>query len=203
MTDLCCLIILAVPFYVLWRQRKAREQMNSNLRMVADQLGMGFNPDHGFEGTLMSGEIGQFRHRCRLHYDKKRGHKGRYHIYLVTTVSFLKPSNLGLEITPQGFLAEGLRLGGAPNQDIQIGHSDFDSNFRVKGFNEDKVRVFLDVERIQSILSLKEMLPWYNTLSINDEGVSLRMSGLIDDPNMVAGAIFQLADLASAIEKLT
>ena len=40
-------------------------------------------------------------------------------------------------------------------------------------------------------------------MSINDEGVSLRMSGLIDDPNTVAGAIFQLADLATAIEKLS
>jgi len=203
LTDLCCLIILAIPFYVLWRQRKIREQMNSNLRLVADQLKMGFNPDHGFEGTLMSGEIGQFRHRCRLHYEKRRGLKGRYHIYLVTIVSFLKPSNLGLEITPQGFLAEGLKLSNAPNQDIQTGHPDFDSNFRVKGFDEDKVRAFLDSERMQSILALKEMVPWYNTMSINDEGVSLRMSGLIDDPGMVTGAIFQLSDLASEIEKMT
>ena len=203
MTDLCCLIILALPFFIIWRQRKAREQMNSNLRMVADQLKMGFNPDHGFEGTLMRGEIGQFRHRCRLHYLKRRGAKGRYHIYLVTTVSFLKPRSLGLEVTPQGFLAEGITFGGAPTQDIQTGHSDFDSNFRVKGFDEGKVRDFLDAERMESILSLKERLPWYNTMSINDEGVSLRMSGLIDDPNTVAGAIFQLADLATAIEKLS
>jgi len=203
LSDLCCLIILALPFFILWRQRKAREQMNSNMRMVADQLKMGFNPDHGFEGTLMSGEIGQFSHRCKLQYVKRRGAKGRYHLYLVTTVSFLKPKSLGLELTPQGFLAEGIRFGGPPNQDIQTGHSDFDSNFRVKGFDEDKVRAFLDLERMESILSLKELIPWYNTLSINDEGVSLRMSGLIDDPNMVAGAIFQLADLASAIEKLS
>ncbi|MBI87912.1 MAG: hypothetical protein CMB67_02635 [Euryarchaeota archaeon] len=204
MVDLCCLIFLAIPLFFYWIQKRTISKMNDNHRHLAEQLKMGFNPDHGFDGTLMSGEIGEFKHRCRAYFQRTRstGRKGRnYH--LVITVSFLKPLSLGLEIKPQGFLYEGISFSAARQKDIQVGQSVFDSNFRISGFDDDKVRQFLDQGRMESIISLKETMAWYNSMLINDEGITTHLSGLIDDPNHIGGVMFQLADLASKIEKLS
>ncbi len=203
MVDLCCLILLAIPLFFYWIQKRNTAKMNVNYQQLANQLKMGFNPEHGFEGTLMSGEIGEFKHRCRAYFQRTRSASRKTRdFHLVITVSFLKPLTLGLEIKPQGFLYEGLTFGSPRGKDIKIGHPEFDSNFRISGFEDDKVRQFLDQDRMQAMMLLKETMPWYNSIVINDEGISTGLPGLVDDPNYIGSVMFQLVALASKIEKL-
>ena len=203
MVDVCCLLPIGLFFFILLMQRRYRAKVNTNFEIIAGQLGMGFNPGHGFNGTVMSGEAGRFRHRCKLYFERRRSGRKRRSATLVARVGFLKPRSIGLEITPQGFLAEGITIGSPSRQDIQIGHQEFDSGFRIRGFDEFRVKEFLDPERIRAILAFKKSTHWFNRMTIDDEGVTVRLPSTNgENPDYMKDMISQMLELASRIEKL-
>ena len=133
---LCTLGLFGGFFYLVFgRMKRFRKEHNAALRSLATHYGFGFNEQHGWNGTAMSGMIGNYR--CRIWFEtvRRRSRRNRSQTYMHATITLNNPRQLGLEISPQGFLSEGIRLPDSMtgNQDIAIGHPEFDGKYRIKG----------------------------------------------------------------------
>lgn len=112
------------------------------------------------------------------------------------------PSQLGLHITPQGLLTEGLRLPDSftGNQDIIIGDQAFDEKYRIKGFDEDAVRAYLTPKRIHAVLQVQQSLGPLQHVSLTDQQVSVRFPGLITNMQLISDTAKLLVWLAEQLE---
>ena len=112
------------------------------------------------------------------------------------------PLNLGLAITPQGFLTEGLRLPDSVtgNQDLIVGHDAFDATYRIKGFNAADVRTYLTPHRINAIMQTQSALGPLQRLSITDQEVAVRFPGVMKELQMVANSTTALGWLLEQLE---
>ena len=147
--DLLCMIGLFGTLFLLILRHIKRGRMNINfsLQNLAIHHGFQINPNHGWNGTVMSGMIAGYR--CTIWFETVR-RSNRSKIYMHSTITLNLPKQLGLSITPQGFLTEGLRLPDSitGDQDIIIGNQMFDSMYRIKGFDENAIRAFLTPHRV-------------------------------------------------------
>ena len=118
--------------------KNARSEYNLALQSLATSFGFGFNPNHAFQGTVMSGTL--VSHRCDISFEtvRRRSRNNRSSTYMHVTIALNVPTQLGLSMTRQGFLSEGFRLPDSitGNQDIIIGEETFDETYRVKGIDE-------------------------------------------------------------------
>ena len=200
---LCTLSLFGGFFYLVFgRMKRFRKEHNAALRSLATHYGFGFNEQHGWNGTAMSGMIGNYR--CRIWFEtvRRRSRRNRSQTYMHATITLNNPRQLGLEISPQGFLSEGIRLPDSMtgNQDITIGHPEFDGKYRIKGYDENAVRAFLTPEKVQAILQLQNGLGPLQRLSITDQEVAVRFPGLMADMQMVGNSTSSLAWLAQQID---
>jgi len=202
--DLLCAAGLFGGLFFIFSQRFKRFRANHNLALqaLANHHGFGFNPNHGWNATVMNGMIG--KHRCDISFEtvRRRSRRNRSSTYLHVTVSLNEPSQLGLRITPQGILTEGFRLPDSftGNQDILIGDQVFDEKYRIKGFDENAVRAHLTPKRIHAILQVQQSLGPLQHLSLNDQQVSVRFPGLISDMQIISNTAKLLVWLAEQLE---
>tara|TARA_B100002051_G_C16411056_1_gene474665 strand:- start:83 stop:451 length:369 start_codon:yes stop_codon:yes gene_type:complete len=119
-----------------------------------------------------------------------------------STITLNSPKQLGLLITPQGFLTEGFRLPDSitGDQDILIGNQMFDSMYRIKGFDENAIRAFLTPQKMQAIIHYQQSLGPLQHLTINDQQVSVRFPGLMSDMQIVSTATTSLVWLAEQLD---
>ena len=202
--DLLCMVGFFATVVLIFSRRAKRFQTNHNLALeaLARHHGFGFNPNHGWNATVMNGTIG--KHRCDVSFEtvRRRSRRNRSSTYLHVTVSLNGPSQLGLHITPQGFLSEGLRLPDSltGNQDIVIGEQAFDEKYRIKGFDENAVRAHLTPKRVHAVLQAQASLGPLQRLSLTDQQVSVRFPGLISDMQIISNTAKLLVWLAEQFE---
>ena len=202
--DLLCATGLFGGLFFIFSRRFKRFRANHNLALeaLAKHHGFGFNPHHGWNATVMNGMIG--KHRCDIAFEtvRRRSRRNRSSTYLHITVSLNKPSQLGLQVTPQGFLTEGLRLPDTltGNQDIMIGAQAFDEKYRIKGFDENAVRAYLTPKRVHAVLQVQQSLGPLQHLSLNDQQVSVRFPGLISDMQIISNTAKLLVWLAEQLD---
>tara|TARA_Y100000589_G_scaffold286845_1_gene287212 strand:- start:3461 stop:3958 length:498 start_codon:yes stop_codon:yes gene_type:complete len=161
--------------------------------------GFQINPNHGWNGTVMGGMIGNYR--CTIWFETLR-RRNRSKTYMHSTITLNTAKQLGLLIAPQGFLTEGLRLPDSitGDQDIIIGNQMFDSMYRIKGFDEHAIRIYLTPKRVQAILHFQQSLGPLQHLTINDQQISVRFPGLMSDMQIVSNATTSLVWLAEQLE---
>tara|TARA_A100000164_G_scaffold378372_1_gene419795 strand:- start:2788 stop:3336 length:549 start_codon:yes stop_codon:yes gene_type:complete len=176
--------------------------VNLGLQNLATHHGFQINPNHGWNGTVMSGMVGGYR--CTIWFEtvRRRSRRNRSKIYMHSTITLNVQKQLGLLITPQGFLTEGFRLPDSitGDQDIIIGNQMFDSIYRIKGFDENAIRTFLNPHRVQAILHIQQSLGPLQHLTINDQQISVRFPGLISDMRVVSNATTSIAWLAEQLD---
>ena len=148
---LCTLGFFGGIVYLAFRRMgRFRTNYNDMLQSVAEHFGFGFNPNHAWNGTVMSGTLNGYR--CRIWFETVRrlSRRNRSATYLHATITLNAPQQLGLAISPQGVLYEGFQLPDrlTGNQDIVVGQEAFDSMYRVKGFDEAAVRAHLTSPRV-------------------------------------------------------
>ena len=202
--DLLCTIgLFGTLFLIIFRHiKRVRTNLNVGLNNLAIHHGFQINPNHGWNGTVMAGMIGSYR--CTIWFEtvRKRSRRNRSKIYMHSTITLNSPNQLGLLITPQGFLTEGFRLPDSltGDQDIIIGNQMFDSMYRIKGFDENAIRIFLNPQRLHAILHIQQSLGPLQHLTINDQQVSVRFPGLISDMSVVSNATMLIAWLAEQLD---
>ena len=200
---LCSLGLFGTVFLIISRHlKRVRSNINLGLQNFAIHHGFQINPNHGWNGTVMSGMIGKYR--CTIWFEtvRRRSRRNRSKIYMHSTITLNVPNQLGLLITPQGFLTEGFRLPDSitGDQDIIIGNQMFDSMYRIKGFDENAIRNYLTPQRVNAILHIQQNLGSLQHLTINDQQVSVRFPGLISNMSIVSSAIISLAWLAEQLD---
>ncbi len=202
--DLLCTVGLfgTLVLIILRHFKSVRNNLNLSLQSLAMHYGFQINPNHGWNGTVMGGMIGRYRCTIWFETERRRSRRNRSRTYMHSTITLNTPKQLGLLITPQGFLTEGFRLPDliTGNQDIIIGNQMFDSMYRIKGFNEDAIRQFLTPIKMQAILSVQNSLGPLQHLTINDQQVSIRFPGLMSDMNLVSNATNSLVWLAEQLD---
>ncbi len=202
--DLLCTVgLFGTLFLVILRHLKGvRTNFNLSLQNLAMHHGFQMNPNHGWNGTVMMGMIG--RYRCTIWFEtvRRRSRRNRSKTYMHSTITLNSPKQLGLLITPQGFLTEGFRLPDSitGDQDILIGNQMFDSMYRIKGFDENAIRAFLTPQKMQAILHYQQSLGPLQHLTINDHQVSVRFPGLMSDMQIVSTATTSLVWLAEQLD---
>ena len=202
--DLLCTVgLFGTLFLVIFRHiKRVRTNLNLSLQNLANHHGFQINPNHGWNGTVMSGMVDNYR--CNIWFEIVRRSTGRNRskVYMHSTITLNSPNQLGLLITPQGFLTEGFRLPDSitGNQDINIGNQIFDSMYRIKGFDENAIRAYLTPHRVNAILQIQQSLGTLQHLTINDQQVSVRFPGLISDMSIVSSATISLAWLAKQLD---
>jgi len=199
--DLLCMIgLFGTLFLLIFRHiKRGRMNINISLQNLAIHHGFQINPNHGWNGTVMAGMIAGYR--CTIWFETVR-RSNRSKIYMHSTITLNLPKQLGLLITPQGFLTEGFRLPDSitGDQDIIIGNQMFDSMYRIKGFDENAIRAFLTPHRVQAILHTQQSLGPLQHLTINDQQVSVRFPGLMSDMRVVSNATTSIAWLAEQLD---
>ena len=200
---LCSVGLFGTVFLIISRHlKRVRSNINLGLQNFANHHGFQINPNHGWNGTVISGMIGTSR--CTVWFEtvRRRSRRNRSKIYMHSTITLNVPNQLGLLITPQGFLTEGFRLPDSitGDQDIIIGNQMFDSTYRIKGFDENAVRIYLTPHRVQSILHVQQSLGPLQHLTINDQQISVRFPGIISDMRIVSNATTSIAWLAEQLD---
>ena len=200
---LCTLGFFGGIVYLAFRRMgRFRTNYNTMLQSVAEHFGFGFNPNHAWNGTVMSGMLNGYR--CRIWFEtvRRRSRRNRSSTYLHATITLNTPQQLGLAISPQGMLYEGLRLpdGLTGNQDIVVGQDEFDSTYRIKGFDETAVRAFLTPPRVLAVLQTQQSLGPLERLSITDTEVSVRFPGVMSDMQAVSNSTSAVVWLAGQLE---
>ena len=76
----------------------------------------------------------------------------------------------------------------------------FDSMSRIKGFDENAVRIYLTPHRVQSILHVQQSLGPLQHLTINDQQISVRFPGILSDMRIVSNATTSIAWLAEQLD---
>ena len=204
LADLLCMVGFFVTVFLIFSSRFKRFRANHYLALeaLAKHHGFGFNPNHAWNATVMNGMIG--KHRCDVSFEtvRRRSRRNRSSTYLHVTVSLNVPSQLGLHITPQGFLTEGLRLPDSftGNQDIIIGDQAFDEKYRIKGFDENAVRAHLTPKRVHAVLQVQQSLGPLQHVSLTDQQVSVRFPGLITNMQLISDTAKLLVWLAEQFE---
>ncbi len=202
--DLLCTVgLFGTLFLIIFRHiKRVRMNVNLGLQNLATHHGFQINPNHGWNGTVMSGMVGIYR--CTIWFEtvRRRSRRNRSKIYMHSTITLNVQKQLGLLITPQGFLTEGFRLPDSitGDQDIIIGNQMFDSIYRIKGFDENAIRTFLNPHRVQAILHIQQSLGPLQHLTINDQQISVRFPGLISDMRVVSNATTSIAWLAEQLD---
>ena len=202
--DLLCTVgLFGTLFLIILRHFKGvRTNLNVALQNLAMHHGFQINPNHGWNGTVMGGMIGNYR--CTIWFEtvRRRSRRNRSKTYMHSTITLNAPKQLGLLITPQGFLTEGFRLPDSitGDQDIIIGNQMFDSMYRIKGFDEHAIRIYLTPKRVQAILHFQHSLGPLQHLTINDQQISVRFPGLMSDMQIVSNATTSLVWLAEQLE---
>ena len=202
--DLLCTVgLFGTLFLIIFRHiKRVRMNVNLGLQNLATHHGFQINPNHGWNGTVMSGTVGIYR--CTIWFEtvRRRSRRNRSKIYMHSTITLNVQKQLGLLITPQGFLTEGFRLPDSitGDQDIIIGNQMFDSIYRIKGFDENAIRTFLTPHRVQAILHIQQSLGPLQHLTINDQQISVRFPGLISDMRVVSNATTSIAWLAEQLD---
>ncbi len=202
--DLLCTVgLFGTLFLIILRHFKGvRTNLNVALQNLAMHHGFQINPNHGWNGTVMGGMIGNYR--CTIWFEtvRRRSRRNRSKTYMHSTITLNAPKQLGLLITPQGFLTEGFRLPDSitGDQDIIIGNQMFDSMYRIKGFDEHAIRIYLTPKRVQAILHFQQTLGPLQHLTINDQQISVRFPGLMSDMQIVSNATTSLVWLAEQLE---
>ena len=106
LADLLCMLMFfgLVVYFGLVRTRRFRSNYNTMLLGFAQQFGFEFNPNHAWNGMVMSGMLGPYR--CNVWFEtvRRRSRRNRSSTYMHVAVVRRTPLNLGLSITPQGFL---------------------------------------------------------------------------------------------------
>ncbi|MEC8707654.1 MAG: hypothetical protein VXX90_01865 [Candidatus Thermoplasmatota archaeon] len=200
---LCTLGFFGGIVYLAFRRMgRFRTNYNAMLQSVAEHFGFGFNPNHAWNGTVMSGTLNGYR--CRIWFEtvRRRSRRNRSATYLHATITLNAPQQLGLAISPQGVLYEGFQLPDrlTGNQDIVVGQEAFDSMYRVKGFDEAAVRAHLTPPRVLAILQTQQSLGTLERLLITDTEVSVRFPGVMSDMQAVSNSTSALVWLAGQLE---
>jgi hypothetical protein len=200
---LCTLGFFGGIVYLAFRRMgRFRTNYNTMLQSVAEHFGFGFNPNHAWDGTVMSGMLNGYR--CRIWFEtvRRRSRRNRSSTYLHATITLNTPQQLGLAISPQGALYEGFHLPDSltGNQDIVVGQPDFDSTYRIKGFDEAAVRAHLTPPRVLAILQTQQSLGALERLLITDTEVSVRFPGVMSDMQAVSNTTAALVWLAGQLE---
>ena len=200
---LCMLSLFGVVFFFITRKMKnARSGYNLALQSLATSFGFSFNPNHAFQGIVMSGTLAS--HRCDISFEtvRRRSRNNRSSTYMHVTIALNVPTQLGLSMTRQGFLSEGFRLPDSitGNQDIIIGEETFDETYRVKGIDENDVRAYFTPQRIMAILQIQNSLGPLQNLTLTDQQVSVRFPNVMSDMNMISETANALVWLAQQLE---
>jgi len=195
----CCLLFLGMPFLLGLRSllgiRRHRLQINAGYEQMADQLGFSYNPDHNWDGNVITGTIDGYQ--CSVSFERKRSRDGgrgtssggSKNVYYTTkwTVRLRDPMTLGLEITPHAW---GDGIFRRREQDIETGNDQFDKAFRVKGTDEAGIREFLTLSRMQAMLLFKlsresqRVRSSWQIPMITDQEVIVRLGDLTPDMQM-------------------
>ena len=204
LADLVCMLgLFSLLYFIFFRSfRRRRAQQNVAMQSLAAQHGFMFNPNHAYQGTVMSGTLGS--HRCDVSFEtvRRRSRRNRSSTYMHITVPLNAPLRLGLLITRQGFLTEGLRLPDTltGNQDIIVGDKNFDDTYRVKGMDENAVQAYFTPQRIQAVLQFQRSLGPLQNLTMTDQQLNLRFPGVVTDMDLVSETAKGLVWLVQQLE---
>ena len=196
---LCCMSIIGIPIWIIRKQGKQREQIHIGFEHMANQLRFRFNQHHNWNGTVMTGSIGDYR--CSVSFEMHTSHSAgggsSKHHKTVWKVSLMKPMNMGLDITPH-FWGDGLLL--RKQQDIETGYSEFDKAFRIKGYDESEVRAFLTPNRMQALLRFNMSRPPSQYVRVTDAEVSVSLPTISPDIQMAMDTLTDAVRFTEDVE---
>ena len=135
-----------------------QNQLQRHAAERCGHFGFGFNPNHAWNGTVMSGTLNGYR--CRIWFEtvRRRSRRNRSASIFTPPSPSMPPNNLVWRSPPKVCSMRFQlpdRLTG--NQDIVVGQEAFDSMYRVK-VDEAAVRAHLTPPRVQAILQTQQSL---------------------------------------------
>lgn len=111
---------------------------------------------------------------------------------------FSKNLDLGLMIRSESFFSKiGQSL--LNQKDIQTGNAELDSQIKVRGQSEDRIRSLLNNPEIQQ--ALLEAYRTHSSIVVNDEGVHLEFSGIVTDIEKYKSTLEALSRVCLPIER--
>ncbi len=114
--------------------------------------------------------------------------------YTKFRLDFGRPLGLGLRVSANSFFQRDL-FGGSPR--IESGNEEFDKKVLVRGSNELKVK-FL-VKRPETQRALLDAYRAYSEIAVDDEGISCKLRGFVDDYQRYQAILTALTAVAAAL----
>ena len=215
------LAVFAVSLYLSTRRAKARQQ---KMKQIAMQLGLQYQEKSAWQVSPVArpgGTSQQQQAQQRMRQLQQNGTLAKVMSMLSTAaiagtyngwpvdirtvnenktvftkfrLSFGRSLGLGLRIGPNGFFQRDL-FGGSPR--IESGNEELDKKVLVRGSDELKVK-FL-VKRPETQRALLDAYRSFADLTIDDEGISCRLRGFVDEYQKYQAILTALTAVAAML----
>jgi len=183
-------------FFAAFGAYKRSEKTKFNWSEAANQLGLGYTPGGLISEYNMSGEIEGYNSTVHT-YTVSRGsgqNKSRT-TYTKFQVFFPQSLDLGLVLKHESAVwGKVAKLGGA--QDIQLGHSEFDSAFTIKGHDENEVRSFLTEDKRRIIMDVRRS---FKKMVVTDQTIELTHKKVNRDARSIVHHMQEFTKLAKVL----